>query len=481
MYKYFKPVRISTYYQDRIAKGISNNIYETMFKPIFEVLSDKSTVWNSKSDIINALQSGHIYYENGAFKAVNRFSNAVAKELETLGAKFTRAAYYIERNLLPIEIDSTISMIIARQSAKLTALNALLLKLSVDLTKEEFNRLLIEHTAELMFKKLEKDLIESTKERKVPTVGEYLEVPDLEISDEKINELEQFYENGSEGTPPKIDLDADVVGVNPPKDTDGSSNEGNNNPPKGDNPPKDDNNLSKEETPPIKDYEKSLDVFKQDKWTKKISKDYVYNMKFWVKKWKAKEIIKMRRDVLETVQGGARIETIAKYFQKEWKVAKDKAAFLARNESEIASSVLKAIHYQQQGCKYFFWLKSNSKEKRELHLEYAKEKNNKYGIGGTNIFPYDNPPIIEQMEIKLKSGEKRVIPKPGGQRGLPGQTYNCGCNQMGIRDKNYWIYQSKVENAKRNIITKIKFAIENSKQRNNYPWRYRRFGEGQTV
>lgn len=447
MYKYFKPVRISAYYQDRIAKGISNNIYETMFKPIFEVLNDKSTVWNSASDIVTALHSGQIYYENGAFKAADRFSNAVAKELETLGAKFRRGAYYIERNLLPVEIDSTISMIIARQSAKLTALDALLIKLGADLTKEQFNRLLIEHTAELMFKKLEKDLIESTSEGKVPTVGTYIEVPDLKISDEKINELNQFYEQGGGSNAPEIDLDTDVVGVNPQ----------------------------------TKDYEKSLDVFKADKWTKQISKDYVYNMKFWVKKWEAREIIKMRRDVLEMVQAGARIETIEKYFIKEWKVAKDKATFLARNESNIASSVVKAVHYQRQGCKYFMWLKSTSKEKRELHLEYAKEKKNKYGIGGTNIFSYDNPPIIEQMEIKLKSGEKRVIPKPGGQRGLPGQTYNCRCNLVGIKDKNYWIYQSKVENAKRNIITKIKFAIENSKQHDNYPWRYRRFGEGQAV
>lgn len=453
MYKRFKPVRISTYYQDRIAKGISDNIYRTMFAPIFEILNRKSTVWNSLSDVVTALQNGRIYYENGAFKAADRFSNAVAKELEKLGAKFRRGAYYIERNLLPIEVDSIISMIISRQSAQLTALDALLIKLGTDLTKEQFNSLLIEHTAELMFKKLEKDLIESTSIGKVPTVGTYIEVPDLEISDEKINELNQFYENGGGGNAPEIDLDTDVEGVNPPT----------------------------EEQPPTADYEKSLDVFKQDKWTRKISKDYVYNMNYWVKKWKAREIIKMRRDVLEMVQAGARIETIEKYFIKEWKVAKDKAAFLARNESNIASSVVKAVHYQRQGCKYFFWLKSDSKEKRELHLEYAKEKGNKYGIGGTNIFSFAKPPIIEQEEIKLKSGEKKVIPKIGGQRGLPGQTYNCRCNLEGVADKDYWIYQRKIENAKRNIFTKIKFAIENSKQRDNYPWRYRRFGEGKAV
>lgn len=447
MYKRFKPVRISTYYQDRIAKGISDNIYKTMFKSIFEILNKKSTVWNTLSDVVIALQNGIIYYENGAFKATDRFSNAVAKELEKLGAKFRNGAYYIERNFLPVEVDSIISMIISRQSTQLTALDALLIKLGADLTKEQFNSLLIEHTAELMFKKLEKDLIESTSIGKVPTVGTYVEVPDLEISDEKINELNQFYKNVGGGNAPEIDLDTDVVEINSPK-----------------------------EEPPTIDYEKSLDVFKQDKWTKKIAKDYVYNMNYWVKKWKAREIIKMRRDVLEMVQAGARIETIEKYFIKEWKVAKDKAAFLARNESNIASSVVKAVHYQRQGCKYFFWLKSDSKEKRELHLEYAKEKGNKYGLGGTNIFSFANPPIIEQEEIKLKSGEKKVIPKIGGQRGLPGQTYNCECNLEGVADKDYWIYQRKIENAKRNIFTKIKFAIENSKQRDNYPWRYRRFG-----
>lgn len=426
--KYFKPVRISDYYRDRIAKGLRDNIWETMFKPILEVLNDKATVLNAKqSALVAALESGRIYYENGAFRAVNTYSNAVSTELEALGAKFIRGAYYIERNLLPVEIESTLALIAARESAKITALNTLLAKLAVDLTKDQFNRLIIEHAAELMFKKLEKDLVASTSEGKVPTVGTYYQVPELKLADEKINELNKYYESGAKGDTPEIDLDADVE-------------------------------LLEDST------EDSLDVFQQSKWTKKIAKDYVYNMKFWIKKWKAKEIIKMRRDVLEMVQAGARIETIKKYFMKEWKVAENKAAFLARNESEIASAVLKAVHYQEQGCTHFFWLKSVSLEKRELHLEYAKEKGNKYGIGGTNIFAYDNPPIIDERT---------------GQTGLPGQTYNCQCNQMGVKNHQYWINRRKIENAKRNIFTKLTYRIKNSLQRHNYPWRYRRFGEGQ--
>lgn len=444
--KQFKPVRISDYYRNRIATGIRVNIWETMFKPIFDVLNSKNTVINAKQSALNAaLTSGRVYYENGAFKTVDSFSNAVAAELETLGAKFKYGAYYIDRALLPVEIENTLSMIAARESAKMVALDGLLIKLASQISKKEFNKLLIEEAAQLMFKKLEKDLVESTSEGKLPTVGTYYEVPDFEISGDKINEINKFYEEGGEGEAPEIDLDADVDA---------------------------DTNL---------DYTSSLDVFKEDKWTKKIGKDYVYNMNYWVKKWKAKEIIKMRRNVLEMVQSGARIETIQKYFEKEWKIAKDKSAFLARNESEIASSVLKAVHYQRQGCTHFFWLKSTSKEKRELHLEYAKEKGNKYGIGGTNIFSYDNPPIIEELRIKKGKGQYYVIPKPGGQRGLPGQTYNCGCNQLGVKNYQYFVNRSKIENAKGNIFTKIKNSITNSLQRNNYPWQYRRFGEGETV
>ena len=471
------------------------------------------TVTNAKqSALITALNSGRIYYENGAFKAVDRFSNAVASEIEALGGKFKYGAYYIDRALLPVEIENALAMIAARESAKLVALNGLLVRLASDVTKAQFNKLLIDEAAQLMFKKLEKDLIDSTSEGKVPTVGTYYEVPDFEIADEKINEINKFYEEGGEGEAPEIDLETDVVGPKGKKkkrkkNKNGGSGSGNGNgnnfdtdDNNGNNPPKDGENGSNggndsnddngndgsssdtdTNTNTNIDYNTSLKVFKEDKWTKKIAKDYVYNMNFWVKKWKAKEIIKMRRDVLEMVQSGARTETIQKYFEKEWKIAKDKAAFLARNESEIASSVLKAVHYQRMGCTHFFWLESTSKEKRELHLEYAKKTGNKYGIGGTNIFAFDNPPIIEELRIKKGNGKYYVIPKPGGQRGLPGQTYNCGCNLLGVKYYQKYVNQGNIENAKGTIFTKIKNTIKNCLQRNNYHWRYRRFGEGQAV
>lgn len=389
MVEVFKPVRINEYFLRQIAFGLKKSIYDSFFKEIFAILDDKTTVYNSKNTLVEAIQSGRIYYENGAFKARKNFSNTVANELEKIGAKYKYGAYYIERALIPAEIESTIAIAAAREAAKITALDTLLVKLAQDVGKDTLTQLFIEKAAYNMFKKLQADLEESTKERKVPVIDLGVKISDVKLDDSIL-----------------------------------------------------------------------------DPRAKKIAEDYTYNMDYWVKNWKAKEIVKMRMSVQHLVQNGARTETIKKYFQDRWGIAGRKAEFLARNESGIAGSVLKATHYQEMGCSHFMWLKSTSKEKRELHLEYAKKTNNQYGIGGTNIFAFDNPPIIDERT---------------GQRGLPQQTYNCSCGMVGIKNPQYYINKRKIENAKRNIFKKIKYTIENCLQRNNNPWRYRRFGQGQAV
>lgn len=383
----FKPVKINEYFLKQIAAGLKKEIHDTMFKQIFQLLNSK-TIYNDKKTLTNTIQSGRIYYENGAFRSNKPFSNAVAGELENLGAKYRHGAYYIDRALLPVEIENTLALVAAREAAKVTALNALLARLAAIIGQETAVKLFIEKAAERMFFKLQKDLEETTGQGKLPII----------------------------------------------------------------------------------------ELIKTDSQAKKVSEDYVYNMDYWVKNWKAKEIIKMRQDVAKMVQGGARTETIKKYFQSRWGIAERKAEFLARNESGIAGSVMKATHYQEMGCTHFKWLKSTSREKRPLHLEYAKTTGNQYGIAGTNIFSFADPPIIEQV----KAGES-YIPKTGGQKGLPGMTYNCSCGLVGIKNPQYYINRQRIENAKRNIFTKIKYAIENSMQRHNNPWRYRRFGEGQEV
>lgn len=381
----FKPVHINEYFLKQIATGLKKEIYDSLFKQIFAVLNDNS-IYNDKKTLINAIRSGRIYYENGAFRSSKPFSNAVADELERIGAKFKYGAYYIERATLPLELENTLAIVEVKESAKIGALNGLLIKLSELIGQESSIRAFISKAVDKMYSKLIKDLEETTQDGgKVPVI-------------ELVRTKEQ---------------------------------------------------------------------------AKKVTEDYIHNMDYWVKKWKEKEIVKMRQDVAQMVQSGSRTETLKTYFMNRWGIAERKAEFLARNESGIASSVLKATHYQDMGCTHFKWLRSTSKEKRELHLEYAKETGNQYGLGGTNIFSFSDPPIIEQIKVG-----NSFVPKPNGQKGLPQQTYNCSCNLVGIKNPQYYINRQKIENAKRNIFSKIKYAIENSMQRNHYPWRYRRFGEG---
>lgn len=386
-YKTFEPVEISEYLIKRIAAGLKKEVNDRIFKQIFKILND-NTVINDKNTLINAINSGRIYYENGAFRSFKPFSNAVSDELEKLGAKFKNGAYYIDRALLPVEIENTLAIVSAREAAKVAALNGLLIKLAADVGKETAVKIFIEKATERLFNNLLTNLQESTGEGKLPV---------LELA------------------------------------------------------------TTKEQV-------------------KKVTKDYIHNMDYWVKNWKSQEISKMRADIAEMIKNGARTETIKKYFMNRWGIAERKAEFLARNESGIAGAVIKATHYQDMGCTHFKWLRSTSKEKRELHLEYAKETGNQYGIGGTNIFSFSDPPIIEQIKVG-----NSFVPKPDGQKGLPGIIYNCSCGLVGIKNPQYYINRQKIENAKRNVFTKIKYAIENRKQRNNNPWRYRRFGEGQEV
>ena len=495
----FKPVQISEYFLRQIAAGLKKEIYDSLFKQIFEVLNTNS-IYNDKKTLTNAIQSGRIFYENGAFKSNKPFSNAVADELEKLGAKYRNGAYYIDRALLPVEIENSLAIVAARETAKIAALNGLLARLAATVGEETTVKLFIEKAVDRMFKKLQVDLEESTKERKVPVIDVSVDIPEIELPESWYEEADAFYgtsskkgkkgkkgkgkgknkggsgssgdsNGGSDSGSGSGDDSGSDSGNNPPIDPNSNGAE---NPPSDDsgNPPKDETSDGSnppsvdegtEENPPNKPPKLNLDEVVIDKRAKKIAEDYTYNMDYWVKNWKAKEIVKMRRTVLHMTQNGARTETIKKYFMNRWGIAERKAEFLVRNESGIASSVLKATHYQDMGCTHFKWLRSTSKEKRELHLEYAKETGNKYGIGGTNIFAFDNPPIIDERT---------------GQRGLPQQTYNCSCNLVGIKNPQYYINKKRIENAKRNIFSKIKYAIENSMQRNNYPWRYRRLGQG---
>ena len=84
--------------------------------------------------------------------------------------------------------------------------------------------------------------------------------------------------------------------------------------------------------------------------------------------------------------------------------------------------------YKAEGFRYYRWHSSNDEKVRKLHRELAEKENNKHGINGTNIFDFENPPVIYEQE---KDG--KIIRQ---DRGNPGQTYNCRCVASPYIDKD---------------------------------------------
>ncbi len=435
-----RPVEVSDFYIKQITNGMKRYFKENIFDEIFKILNDNNVV-NSASDIISALKSGRIYYSNGAFRTENAFSNKVATTLEALGAQYRYGAYYIERSFIPLEIENTLALVAAREAAKVAALNKFFLDLPSNLEKLTLDAF-IEKAVDKTFKKFEIDLLKTAEEKKIPTISAGFNVsPNVKVSKSEEKKIDDYWKNINKQ---EDELKKGIDKAKKDKDKDTKANL--------QDQLKAVRKSSRENAPQL-----SIDFnnFNLDKQSQKIAQDYVYNMKYWVKKWEVKEIIKMRQDVAKMVSEGARVPTLKKYFQGRWGIAERKAEFLAVNESHLAGSVISATRYQGMGFTHFQWDRSSSKEKRKLHEEY-------YG----KVFAYNNPPLIDK-DLNIT--------------GLPRQIWNCKCHIRPVINRSFFENSRKIQNAKRNIFKKAWYTIQNSAQCHNNPWRYRRFGEGQEV
>lgn len=143
---------------------------------------------------------------------------------------------------------------------------------------------------------------------------------------------------------------------------------------------------------------------------KQIEQAYTKNMQYYVKKWTIIHIEQMREKVHKAILEGFREEQVAKMLQTEYGIAERKAKFLAQNETSIMLAEYKKATYTAMGFDKFIWkTRLDGRERLEHHKLNGK------------IFRFDEPPIIDEKT---------------GQRGLPGETYNCRCTLLPYRDNN---------------------------------------------
>lgn len=149
---------------------------------------------------------------------------------------------------------------------------------------------------------------------------------------------------------------------------------------------------------------------------------YSINLQEWVYKYIEDDIELIKKYLIEMSLQGKTQMTIAKFLKKRYNIDMKKALFIARNESATIVSNYLVQKYQAEGFEYFRWITNYDGRERPLHAELGKKTNNKHGINETNLFRFDNPPIIDERTE---------------QRGYTGEAYNCRCLMSPYVDKDF--------------------------------------------
>ena len=338
-----KPIKYKRAYENIIANKIIVWLWANIFKECFVILKS-NTLYNDDSVIRQALQNGSIYYQDGAFYSkTGRFSNAVSKELENIGAKYSsyRKAFLLEKSKVPVEILWQIDTLKAQAAQKVAALQTFLTYQLGELGKEE-KKLVFDTAVESIMQDLQDRVYKNAKAKKIELI-----------------------------------------------------------------------------TPKLTEFRKNI-----------IAQKYTENLEFWIKNWTGEEIVSMRNVVGQMVNEGKSLITIREYIAKEFGISQRHAKFLARNESAIATTSYLQAKYMEEGFTHYKWITNIDGRERPLHKE----------LNG-HIFRFDEPPIIDDRT---------------GQKGNPGETYNCRCTFTPVINKEWLENRRKLFKAQNSLIGKIK-------------------------
>lgn len=172
-----------------------------------------------------------------------------------------------------------------------------------------------------------------------------------------------------------------------------------------------------------------------EKQKAEIARTYTENVRGYVIKDFANERIpEMRRKIQELVLQGYRTDKIQELLEKEYGFMARKAKFLAQNETTIMLSEYKKVTYQEMGFDKFIWKTITDGRERPLHEALHN-----------TVWSYNNLPVIDERT---------------GQTGLPGQTYNCRCEQIPFSDDSPFSYKTASHTAYEKYISshKVKSA-----------------------
>jgi SPP1 gp7 family putative phage head morphogenesis protein len=133
----------------------------------------------------------------------------------------------------------------------------------------------------------------------------------------------------------------------------------------------------------------------------RLAADYSTNMKLWIKKFSAEQIVALRGIVEKNALTGYRFDALMDGIQNRYSVGRTKATFLARQETALFMSKFRRERYGEAGVTRYTWSTSHDERVRDRHKHLDGK-----------VFSYADPPIVDAAT---------------GRRGNPGEDFNCRC------------------------------------------------------
>jgi len=136
----------------------------------------------------------------------------------------------------------------------------------------------------------------------------------------------------------------------------------------------------------------------------KLTKEMGSNVDTSMKYFSEEEVVKLREIIAEHVYKGRPRSDLIKIIESRLNISRDRAKFIARQETSLFTSEFKRAQYQSSGIQKYKWRAVGDSRTRPRHKE----------LNGS-IQYWDNPPQLEQ-----------------GRRGHPGEDFNCRCTASPI-------------------------------------------------
>jgi SPP1 gp7 family putative phage head morphogenesis protein len=157
-----------------------------------------------------------------------------------------------------------------------------------------------------------------------------------------------------------------------------------------------------------KAYGDALGVDELDEAAKeRLAHDYAENVKPNIKKFVSEDILKLRAMIEKNANEGWRFDRLVSRIEHNFKgVTPARAQLIARTETSIYVSKVRQSRFEQVGVTEYIWRTAGDSRVREDHRS----------LNGRRFF-YAHPPIIDERT---------------GERGNPGETYNCRCTAQPI-------------------------------------------------